>query len=87
MKVKTSRNKTYDVVYVDGPTRLTGNVMLRMADSRPILEIGAEFDGLETMEREDPNQGNKTWAGYTQLVAVRRVSETDVLVEVSQPKG
>lgn len=85
MKLKTSRNKTYEVVYVDGPTRLSGNVMLRMADSRPILEIGAEFDGLENMEREDPNQGNKTWEGYKQLVAVRRISETDVLIEVAKP--
>ena len=85
MTLTTSRNKTYNVIYVDGPTRLGGTVMLRMEDPRPILEVGAEFDGLEWMRRESENQGNKEWTGYTQLVSVRRVSDTDVLVEMAKP--
>lgn len=85
MTLTTSRNKTYNVIYVDGPTRLGGTVMLRMEDPRPILEVGAEFDGLEWMRRESENQGNKEWNGYTQLVSVRRVSDSDVLVELAKP--
>lgn len=85
MTLTTSRNKTYNVIYVDGPTRLGGTVMLRMADPRLILEVGAEFEGLEWMRRESENQGNKEWTGYTQLVSVRRVSDTDVLVELAKP--
>ena len=85
MTLNTSRNKTYDVIYVDGPTRLSGTLMLRMADPRPILEVGAEFDGLEWLKRASANQGDKQWTGYTQLVSVRRVSDTDVLVEMAQP--
>lgn len=84
MTLQTSRNKTYDVIYVDGPTRLAGTMMLRMADPRPILEVGAEFDGLEWLKRESDTQGNKEWTGYTQLVSIRRVSDTDVLVELAK---
>lgn len=84
MTLQTSRNKTYDVIYVDGPTRLSGTLMLRMADPRPILEVGAEFDGLEWLKRESDTQGNKEWTGYTELVSIRRVSDTDVLVELAK---
>lgn len=84
MTLQTSRNKTYNVIYVDGPTRLSGTVMLRMADPRPILEVGAEFDGLEWLKRESDTQGNKEWTGYTELVSIRRVSDTDVLVELAK---
>ena len=84
MTLQTSRNKTYDVIYVDGPTRLSGTMMLRMADPRPILEVGAEFDGLEWLKRESDTQGNKEWTGYTELVSIRRVSDTDVLVELAK---
>lgn len=84
MTLQTSRNKTYNVIYVDGPTRLAGTMMLRMADPRPILEVGAEFDGLEWLKRESDTQGNKEWTGYTQLVSIRRVSDTDVLVELAK---
>lgn len=85
MTLTTSRNKSYEVIYVDGPTRLGGTVMLRMTDPRPILEIGAEFEGLESFRREDMNQGDKEWNGYTQLVAIRRMTETDVLIELAKP--
>lgn len=85
MTLNTSRNKTYTVIYVDGPTRLGNTVMLRMADTRPILAIGAEFDGLDWFERVSESQGNKRWEGYTQLVAVRRMTDTDVLIELAKP--
>lgn len=85
MKLITSRNKTYDVIYVDGPTRLSGAVMIRVQDPRPILQIGAEFDGLESFQRVSENQGNKEWTGYTQLISVRRMTETDVLIELAKP--
>lgn len=85
MTLTTSQNKTYEVIYVDGPTRLGGTVMLRMTDPRPILEIGSEFDGLENFQRVDANQGDKSWVGYTELVAIRRMTETDVLIELAKP--
>lgn len=84
MTVTTSQNKTYDVIYVDGPTRLGGTLMLRMADSRPIIEVGAEFDSLEWLKRASDTQGNKEWTGYTQLVGIRRVSDSDVIVEMAK---
>lgn len=85
MPLTTSKNKTYDVIFADGPTRLSGTVMIRMQDPRHILQIGAEFDGLESFSREDMNQGDKEWTGYTELVAVRRLNKTDVLIELAKP--
>lgn len=85
MTVTTSRNNTYDVIYVDGPTRLSGTLMLRMADPRPILEVGAEFSGLEWLKRESADQGGKEWTGYTELASIRRVNETNVLIELAKP--
>lgn len=85
MTLNTSRNKTYTVIYVDGPTRLGNTVMLRMADPRPILAIGAEFDGLDWFERVSESQGNKRWEGYTKLVAVRRMTDADALIELAKP--
>lgn len=85
MKLTTSKGKTYTVVYADGPTRMTGNVMIRMEDARPLLEIGAEFDRLEHLNVTDDNVPEKDWTGYTQLAALRRLNSTDVLIELAKP--
>lgn len=85
MTLTTSRNKTYEVIYVDGPTRLGGTVMLRMSDPRPIIEIGSEFDNLEWIKRASDNQGDKEWTGYTMLVSIRRMTDSDVMIELAKP--
>lgn len=91
MTITTSRNKTYDAVYVDGPTRMSGTVMARIYDNRPLSEIAPEFEGLESFERQDPNQGAKEWTGYTVLAGIRLIrtkeenSREEVLVEMARP--
>ena len=85
MQLTTSKGKTYEVVYADGPTRMTGNVMIRMEDSRKLLEIGAEFDGLEHFAIAADNAPAQEWNGYTVLAAIRRMNGADVLIELTKP--
>lgn len=84
MKVQTSRNKEYDAIYIDGPTRISGTLMMRLEANRPILEVAAEFENLEWIRRESADQGNKEWTGYTRLVSVREVDAGVVLIELAK---
>ncbi len=84
MQLKTSRGNEYDVAFVDGPSIVSGRVILEMADPRRLPEIAAEFDGLEHMERTDPNQGDKRWDGYTELAAITRQPSGTVLIQLAK---
>lgn len=73
MTVKTDRGKTFDVNYAWGPVRSTGELMIELtADARPLSQIAADFEGVQAFEREDENEGNMTFEGYTDLVSVVR---------------
>lgn len=80
MKLKTSKGNEYDVAFVDGPSIVSGRVILEMADPRRLPKIAAEFDGLTHLERTDANQGNKRWEGYTELAAITRQPSGSVLI-------
>lgn len=86
MKIITSRNREYDAIYIDGPTRMGGTLMMRVEDPRPILEVGAEFEGLEWIRRESADQGGKEWSGYTKLVGVREVRSDVITLELARPE-
>ena len=73
MTVKNDRGKTFDVNYDWGPVRSTGELMIELtADARPLSQIAADFEGVQAFEREDENEGNMTFEGYTDLVSVVR---------------
>ena len=73
MTVKTDRGETFDVNYAWGPVRSTGELMIELtADARPLSQIAADFEGVQAFEREDENEGNMTFEGYTELVSVVR---------------
>ena len=73
MTVKTDRGKTFDVNYAWGPVRSTGELMIELTvDARPLSQIAADFEGVQAFEREDENEGNMTFEGYTELVSVVR---------------
>lgn len=86
MKVQTSRNKEYDAIYIDGPTRISGTLMMRLEVNRPILEVAAEFENLEWIRRESADQGNKEWTGYTRLVSVREARNGGIVLELAKPE-
>ena len=81
MTVKTDRGKTFDVNYAWGPVRSTGELMIELtADARPLSQIAADFEGVQAFEREDENEGNMTFEGYTELVSVVRDRNTGAVL-------
>lgn len=84
MKLTTSKGKTYDVEWVDGPTTISGTVILCMHDARRLPEIAAEFDGLESLKRESEDQGNKTWTGFTALNRISRNADGYVQIALAR---
>lgn len=82
MKIETSKGKTYEVDWIDGPTITSGTVLLQMDDSRPLPEIAADFDGLTRVERYSDTQGDKSFEGYSKLKSISRGREQKILVEL-----
>lgn len=85
MTLTTSKGKTYEARYVDGPTITSGTVLARIKETRALAVVAQEFDGLESFSRESENQGNKEWTGHTMLYSIRRMAEGEVLVELARP--
>lgn len=84
MRMKTSNGSEYDVAFVDGPSIVSGRVILEMDDPRRLPEIAAEFDGIARLERTDENQGDKTWEGYTELASITRQPGGTVLIQLAK---
>lgn len=75
MTIKTDKGKTFDVNYAWGPVRLNAEkrLMIELAeDTRPLSDICADFDGVQTFERKDEDEGDMTFEGYTDLVSASR---------------
>lgn len=70
MRLKTSLGYTYEIDWID--TISTGTLYMQMQDQRTLSVIASEFDGLEWLKREDENQGDKAFEGYSVLTMIRR---------------
>lgn len=83
MKLKTSRNKEYEVKWAGGPTINNGAVFLEMEDERRLPEIAAEFDGLDWLERISEDQGDKRFEGFSRLVGINE-TKGGVTIELAK---
>lgn len=73
MTITTDKGKTFDVNYAWGPVRTTNELMIELAgDARPLSQICADFEGVQTFERKDEDEGDMTFTGYTDLVSASR---------------
>lgn len=75
MTITTDKGKTFDVNFAWGPVRWGVDQRLIIeiaADARALSEICADFDGVQTFERKDENEGDMTFTGYTDLVSASR---------------
>lgn len=70
MKLITSKGRIYDIDWID--TISTGTLYMQMENAKRLPEIAEEFDGLEWLKREDENQGDKLFEGYSILTMIRR---------------
>lgn len=84
MKLVTSRNKEYEIDWIDGPTITTGQVLLQMRDDRRLPEVAAEFDGLEWMERKSDTQGDKRWEGWNVLTRIGLAADGKMILTFGQ---
>lgn len=78
MKLTTSKGHAYEVDWIDEIS--TGGVFMQMADDRALSSIASEFEGLEWMKREDANQGDKLFEGYSTLDSIKRVDKGIVIL-------
>lgn len=85
MTIQTSKGKEYTAIYAEGPTRLSGTLMIKIQDSRKLDVIAREFDGVETVQRMEEKNDAKLWEGYTMITMVRRADENEVIVELAKP--
>ena len=76
--LKTSNGHTYTVDWID--TVSTGGLFMQMPDERALSVIAAEFEGLEWLKREDANQGDKLFEGYSVLTMVKQAAPGTVLL-------
>lgn len=81
MTITTSKSKTYQVQWADVSPFNAGALSMQMMDTRPLPEIAAEFDGLTELARQDENQGDKTFTGFSKLVGIKRIG-SDVLIQM-----
>ena len=75
MTITTDKGKTFDVSFAWGPVRWNGEQRLMIElekDARALSEICADFDGVQTFERKDEDEGDMTFSGYTDLVSASR---------------
>ena len=82
--LQTDKGKTYQVI--NAVLGMDGTFSILMNDSRRLLEIAPEFDGLQTITREDTISGEKTeYTGYSELGAIFNVLEG--MVQIALHKG
>ena len=85
MKLTTSKGNEYNVDFIDGPTIISGQVVLQMHDDRRLIEIAAEFDDLKWLKRESEDQGNKLFEGYSYLQSITQTASGVVLLSLAKP--
>lgn len=78
MLLRTSNGYTYNIDWID--TVSTGDLFMQMMDDRALSVIAAEFEGLEWLKREDANQGDKLFEGYSVLTMVKQAEPGIVLL-------
>jgi hypothetical protein len=70
---------TYEIQWADVATK-SGHLFVQMEDERKLSEIAAEFENLDWLKREDANQGDKLFEGYSVLKIIRQVEPGVVIL-------
>lgn len=84
MTITTSMGKTFNVDWAWAPVGSDKRLMIQYEDARRISEIAGDFDGLQSIIREDENEGDATYTGYSALVSVIRYGDK---VQIALKRG
>ena len=81
MTLTTNRGKTFEIGWIWATTRGGDRLMIELADNRPMAEIAADFDQVETFERTTTKMPGvkEVYAGYTRLVGMSRENAEGVI--------
>lgn len=81
MTIKTSKRKTYQVQWIDTSILKPNVLVMQMTDPRGLAKIASEFDGLTSINRQDKDQGDKAFEGYSTLTLIKRIGD-DVQIQM-----
>lgn len=71
MKITLSSGKTFDALWIGGPTIATGSVLMEIKDKRKVSEIAKDFEGIEKITANDELAGQTySYEGFSELVAI-----------------
>lgn len=86
MTIETSKGKTYAVKWIFALSHNANQILIEYADDRPLAEIAAEFDGLETITKTDTSRPGvkEVYEGFTQLAGVQRMAAGSVRVTLEK---
>ena len=87
MTVTTSKGRTFEAEWIDGPVGENGAVILQLRDARALSEIARDFEGCERVHRASESQGDADYDGYTQLVSIFRVHYEQDAVRLTLEKS
>jgi len=73
MQITTNKGKAFDVLYIGAVYRNGNRMMIELGDDRPFAEIATDFDGLDTITREDSIRPGvkEVYEGFTRLVGMQ----------------
>lgn len=88
MKITTNKGNTYSAVYIGEMLRDGLRLLIDLNDERPLSEIAAEFEGLETITQTHELKPGivTTYTGFTNLLEVHK-NKAAGTVRVTLEKG
>ena len=74
MTITTSKGKVFPVVFIGVLLRDGHRLVIDLPDSRPLSEVAADFEGLETVTKTNTKTPGvkEIYEGFTNLVEVHR---------------
>lgn len=76
MKIETSKGNNFNIEFICSPLRDGSKAIIEMEDARPLAEIAADFDGLESIKKTVSGRNDKAvyemYEGFSRLVGIQR---------------
>lgn len=86
--IMTNRGTKHSINWILTTARNANKLVIDLKDERPLAEIAADFDGLETFTKTDDNKPGvkEVYEGYSGLVSIQRNGEAGT-VRLTLEKG
>lgn len=81
MKITTSKGKVFNIGFICSPLSTPEHVIIEMSDTRPFSEIASDFEGLESIKKEDDTRESSVYEmyeGFSRLVEMHRYTDGSI---------